>query len=140
MDNLDLFLIDEEAERKELEKYANFTYLYDIWLKNIEEGKALCSYFNRRGHERVAVYGMGMIGKHFVEQLKNTNVKVIYTIDRGVVNVNGKQYSYREANELLGLPDVIVVTPLMEYEDIKQLLNSEYECEIVSAEEIILSV
>ena len=72
--------------------------------------------------------------------MKNTNVKVIYTIDRSVVNVNGKQYSYREANELMGMPDVIVVTPLMEYEDIKQLLNSEYECEIVSAEEIILSV
>ena len=70
MNDIKYFIIDEEAEKRELEKYANFTYLFDIWLKNMEKGKNVSSYFERNGYKKIVVYGMGMIGKHIVEQLK----------------------------------------------------------------------
>ena len=140
LDKLELFVVDDEAEKKDLEKYANFAYLFDIWLKNIEDGKHLSSFFEQRGYKNIVIYGMGILGKHFVEQLKNTDIQVIYIIERMVANVNGKNYGCKEANELLEQPDAIVVTPIMEYETIKKLLTDIYRCDIISAEEVILSI
>ena len=93
-----------------------------------------------KSKEKVVIYGTGMIGRHIIGQLKNTNIQVVYTIERGVANINGRNYNYREIGKLVGQPDVIVVTPLMEYMEIKQLLSCEYKCDIVSAEEVILSI
>ena len=140
MNDIKYFIIDEEAEKRELEKYANFTYLFDIWLKNMEKGKNVSSYFERNGYKKIVVYGMGMIGKHIVEQLKDTNIQVLYTIERGVISASGKVYTSTEIDKLEEKPDVIVVTPLMEYVEIKEMLFNKYKCDIVSAEEVILSV
>ena len=65
---------------------------------------------------------------------------MLYTIERGVISASGKVYTSTEIDKLEEKPDVIVVTPLMEYVAIKEMLFNKYKCDIVSAEEVILSV
>ena len=134
------FIIDDKAERKEFEKYANFTFLYDIWLKNIEDGKKISDYFTKRNHKTIAIYGMGMVGKHLLKQLNDKDVKVVFTIERNIASYNNMQYSYDDIKVIAGTPDVIVITPLLEFEKIKEQLIVVFDTEVVSVEEVILSL
>jgi hypothetical protein len=134
------FIIDETAEKRELEKFANFTYLYDIWLNNMEDGKKICDFFYKRRYQNIAIYGMGMVGKHLYKQLENTGVKVMFTIERNIVNCNNRQYNCAEAGTVIGIPDVIVITPIMEFDKIRENLSKFYTSELVSVEEVVLSL
>ena len=135
-----LFQVDEQAEKKDLEKYANFTFLFDIWMRDMEDGKQAASFFWERGYKTAAVYGMGLIGKHLLRQLEHTGVEVLYTIEQGRISYRGGSYELEQIKTAAPQPDVIVVTPLLEYESIRDSLEKLTDCAIVSAEEVILSI
>ena len=48
--------IDETGEKKDLEKFANLTYLLDIWMNNIEKGTKIADFFKNRGYNSIGVF------------------------------------------------------------------------------------
>jgi hypothetical protein len=140
MDKKVQFEIDETAERHELEKYANFSFLYDIWMKNMENGKSISAFFSKRKYKTIAIYGMGMIGKHLLRQLKDTDIQVLFTIDGNIVRYGNQQICYEEIGTITEVPDAIVITPLLEFEKIGEKLRGVFDTAIVSVEEVILSI
>lgn len=134
-----LLCIDEVKERKDLEKYANYYFLMDFWMKNVEEGKPLSSFFEKRGYKSVAIYGMAALGNHLCIQLPK-ELQPIYTIDRGIITYENQQLTLEDNINKIAKPDVIIVTPIMEYTVIKEQILSLIDIDIVSLEEIILSL
>lgn len=130
---------DKEKEIKDLEKFANYYFLMHFWMKNIEDGKCLDTFFDNRGYKRIAVYGMGFLGMHLIEQLSD-RIKLIYTVDQGIVRYNGESFPISEFKDAASLADVIVVTPVTDYEYIKKMIMDNFDIDIVSLEEVVLSV
>lgn len=139
MENNLLFEIDEEKEKRDLEKYANFFFLLHFWMQFIEDGKSVNEFFYKRGYRKIAVYGMGHLGKHLIAQLSD-KLEVVYTIDQGLLQFDGEKYQLDKATDIVPKAEVIVVTPVMDYCQIKRLLKKSVDIDIVSLEEVILSI
>ncbi|MCM1047753.1 MAG: hypothetical protein NC433_04935 [Clostridiales bacterium] len=138
--DLSIYQIDNEAEQKCKEKFINFFYLLHFWMKAIEEGRDISSFFIDNGYNQAAIYGTGFLGNHLMTQLENSSFPVIYTIDKNIIRYNNAEHDLM--NDISNIPeaDVIVVTPIMEYKSIKEKLEKLTSSKIVSLEEVILSL
>lgn len=141
MINENLLKIDENKEKLLLEKYANFYVIFDYWLKLIENGKSVSDFFKKKKYEKIVIYGMASLGKHLKVQLEqHDNIEILYTIERENIDYQNQYYLLKEDIKKLPKPDVIIVTPVMEYESITEKLQELIECPIISIEEVILSI
>lgn len=74
---------DELRKAKELSsKHLDLFLLMNQWVKVKQEGKNLSLYFERNGYKKIAVYGMSYAGETLVNELKDSNTKVVYGIDQ----------------------------------------------------------
>ncbi len=134
-----LVCIDEEKEKENLEKYANYYFLLEIWLQNMEKGVTIDNFFKKRHYATIGIYGMAALGKHLQIQLEN-RITLLYTIDREIITYQNKRYSMKDNIQVLPKPDVIVVTPILEYVSIKEKILKNINVDVVSLEEVILSL
>lgn len=138
--NENIVIIDELTEKRNLEKYTSFYYLMNHWMKLLEQGISISTYFNDNNYSQIAIYGNGDIGKHLITQLEKDQKNVLCIIDR--TNVFYKDNIYKMNDDMVSsiMPDIIVVTPIMEYLSIKSELKNYFNTKIVSLEEIVLSL
>lgn len=115
---------------------ASIMHIFDRWLWIKEDGKSLASFFQVKGYKNIAIYGIGMVGKHLVAELEDGSVNVLYGIDR---QNKEWQYSFPIYEMDKGLPqaDVIVVTVAYEFEKIYRELKQKFMGKIISIEEIL---
>jgi len=117
-------------------RYEGYWRILDTWLGLKEEQISLESYFIDRNIHSIAVYGMGMLGKHLGKELENSSVCIEYIIDRkaDALWIGKKIYA---PDDDFPETDMIVVTATYAYTEIKRQLE-EKGCEnIVSLNEII---
>lgn len=136
----EIVVIDELTERKNLEKYTSFYFLMNRWMKLLEKGISISTYFTENNYSQIAIYGNGEIGKHLITQLEKDKKNILCIINR--TNVFYKNNTYKISDDIVSLikPDIIVVTPIMEYFSIKSELEFFFNTKIVSIEEIILNL
>lgn len=134
------FIIDEEKEKKLLEKYANFVFLLDFWMKLIEDGKDIDAFFRKRGYDNISIYGMGILGKHLKCQLENAGLSVLFVIDSDKIFYDDRCFNLDTEISRIRQPDVIVVTPIVEYKGIREKIEKLTTAKIISLEEVILSI
>ena len=120
----------------EWDKKNRYLHVYENWLMLKENGLGLKEYFVNNSVKKVAIYGYGRIGKNLYLELMNLGIIVEYIVDRqkGLKLDNIRTY---QPNEKLPLVDVIIVTPVMEYDNIVKSLKSIYDGKIVSLEDVI---
>lgn len=128
---------ESENSMKELsEKHLALFLLMSQWVKRKQEGKNLSAYFEKRGLKRIAIYGMSFAGETLVRELKDTETKVVYGIDRNVDDI----YTSLEMvsiNDKLKPVDAIVVTAITYFTEIQEQLESKVACPIISLEDVV---
>lgn len=128
------------SDLKEREKrYVSYWRIFDKWFSLRENGKDLSSVMQDRGMKKVAVYGIGMLGRHLIEELKDSSVSVLYGIDRRN-EVLQKEYPfpvYHVQEETLPEADAVVVTVAHQFYEIYQMLRQKIDCPIISLEELL---
>lgn len=116
-------------------------HLYDKWLWNLRYGKTIDGFFRDNFYNKIAIYGMGLIGMQVLEELKDSGIQVCYGIDQNA------QEKFVEGLDII-VPDVvkdlsrqvhaIVVTPIQYFFEIeKMLLELTQGTDIVSVEQIV---
>lgn len=120
----------------ELNKFRNYTRILEQWIALRQMAVPFPSWFEENGFHKIAVYGLGRIGQLLIKELAGSDVEVCYGIDKGQINglenikvVNPKG-EFDEA-------DLIVVTAMAEYSEIRRLLKKKIDCPVVSLEDII---
>ena len=86
---------------------------------------------------RVMIYGLGMLGKHLLNQLKKEKVNLVAAIDnKGGTNPDVKIY---KPDDKLPDADLLIVTVQYDYQRIKESLASKVgpDCTILSLEEVL---
>jgi len=129
---------DENALRElqnrndKFEKYVN---LLDCWMDLREKGISLKRYMQEHGYNKIALYGYGILGRHFLQELKGSQFEVAFIIDQQGSKLNADVPIYLPS-EQFPEADVIVVSPVFSFEDIKIKLKGR-NFNIVSLETIL---
>ncbi len=129
-----------EPPRKEKgDKYKSYYNMLTKWLELEEEGNPVDYLLKEPGYEKIAVYGMGNIGKHLCSVLKETDVEVVCGIDSYAEN-DVKDVTVFSINDELPEVDAIIVTIPFAFTEIQENLEKKVECPIVSLEHILFEL
>lgn len=118
------------------DKYEKFFSVLDLWMKLRDNRETVVDYFQKHGYKRIAVYGVARLASHLTAELKGSEIEIVYGIDRR------SDFLYA-AFPIYGLEDVwepvdvIVVTPVHDYETIKKELEQKGNYNVISLEEVI---
>lgn len=129
----------KKGKNKTDDKVYKFKLYYNVlnqWLMNKQEGKSVSEYFEVNGYDTIAIYGMGELGCRLYEELKNSNINIAYAIDKEA----GSPYSNIEVYSLeddLQPVDVIIVSAIFAFDQIKKELKKKVDCPIISLEDVI---
>ena len=102
-------------------------------------GRSFSAYLQSFGIRTVAVYGLGILGKHLINELRNNgDLEIKYTIDGDEdARANANVPVYKK-EEIRGLDaDVIIVTVIYAYESIKNELKKYTGTKIMSLEQVV---
>lgn len=127
---------DRIYDFKKYKKYEIFYNLMDQWKVLEEDGISLEFLLLKQGYRKIAIYGMAKMGMHVYRELKNSSIEVVYGIDRSINGIY-EDIEIKNPNGELEETDAVLVTAIMDYENIKQDLQGKIKCPIVSLEEIL---
>lgn len=125
-----------EDQKKMTEKNREQYLLLNQWLKLRQSGKSICNYLSEKGYKTVAIYGMGINGKRVIQELKDSEIEVLYGIDKKADSIVS-EINVLAADADLPETDAIVVSEPIYIEEITKLLKTKVHCPIVSLEEAI---
>lgn len=122
------------SDIKKLNKYLE---IYERWvdLKNVDDG--ICQFIKKNGFKRIAVYGVGHMGRNLCNELKKGGIKPVYLIDRNKAMIY-EDYPMYTVQDVLPESDLVVITPVIEYEEVAEILKEKLDCPLLSLEDIIL--
>lgn len=121
------------------DKHLALFLMMNRWVKVKQEGKNLASYFEEKGYSKVAIYGMSYAGQTLLNELRETDIKVAYGIDKkadGIyadIDIVTMEQDFDEV-------DVIVVTAVAFFEEIRKQLEEKAACPIISLEDVLYEV
>lgn len=128
-----------EERNEKVDKFKGYYNLLNQWLILKQEGKNLNEYFVANNINSIAIYGMGELGNRLYTELKESSVRIEYVIDQNVetvipsCKVVGKDEDFPEA-------DVIVVTAIFAFEEIKEELEAKTNIKIISLEDVVYEI
>ncbi|SFT57638.1 Glycosyltransferase WbsX [Selenomonas sp. GACV-9] len=135
-DSLSVLRKENESLNYLIAKYRGFWKVLDTWMTSMENGESPVDILKKMGYKKIAIYGYGMLGKHLVFQMKEKGMRVDYVIER------------QKGKETNGIPlfvldddlpfvDVIIVSVLYDYANIKNCIKKKLNVEIMSIEELL---
>ncbi len=106
------------------------------WLKN---SKSIEAYIINNGYKRICIYGMSYLGDCLASTLRNDGIEVICGIDRNADNLYNPYIPIYSLENSLPEMDLIIVTTIMYFEQIKSDLEIMLgkKIKIVSLEKIL---
>lgn len=122
--------------QKKVNQYRCYWKILDKWMLLKEEGRQAIDFLHKRGTRDIAIYGLGMLGKHLLSELKDSDIELIYGIDRKGEMPHWGFPVYTLQDEL---PEVstIVVTVQYEFPEIYRKLQGKTKAEILSIQELL---
>ena len=134
-----MYFLQKKKLAKEIEldeKNDAILKVYNKWMLLENEGLTVKDYLLRCGYKKIAVYGMHYLGENLCKALENTEIDIVYAIDK---NAN-RMYSGIEIlspNDFLEDVDAIIVTAFYYYDEREETLSSKLDCPILSFDDIL---
>lgn len=110
--------------------------IYTQWLALLQAGHFIKDYFEKYGMKSIAIYGYAEYANHLINELKGTDINVLYLIDKRNLYPYAGVPVYRPEDNLPEA-DVVVVTAIISYEEIRDDLSRKLTCQIISLEQIL---
>lgn len=118
------------------EKFVSYFNILNQWMTLKEEKISIGDYFVSHGYKRIAIYGMAEMANHLIKELEFSSTEIVYGIDRRADSIYGK-FPIFSTDQSFPEADVIVVTPVFDYENIKKELTGKVNCPIVPLDEVV---
>lgn len=118
------------------DKHLALFLMMNQWIKVRQKGKKLADYFEKEGYQRIAIYGMSYAGETLLDELKDTDITVVYGIDKKAdslyldVDIVTMDADLEEV-------DAIVVTAITFFDEIEEQLTTKIDCPVISLEDIV---
>ena len=130
-----VFQKNRKEQDKTNDKYFIYYNLLNKWMKQKEKDVLIAEKLKQKGIKEIAIYGMGDIARHLQHELRNTDVTVKYAIDKSELSVIDID-TYLPDSELPQV-DAVIVTPVLEYENICKFLKQKISCPVICIADLI---
>ncbi|MCI8376532.1 MAG: hypothetical protein HFI29_14055 [Lachnospiraceae bacterium] len=107
--------------------------LADELLQRTGSRPSLAEYFIKNGWQRVAIYGMGRLGKQLYDELKDV---VAYGIDRST-EIHYKGLPLKGPDDEFPPVNLVIITAVYDRKRIRILLSKKLQCKIMTLEEVL---
>lgn len=109
------------------------------------EKKEIADFFRDRGYRKIAIYGMGELGKCVLNDLKDSDIEISYIVDQAYNNfpqgIEGISVIGRDIISQQEEVDIMVVTVLYEFNQIVDALAEQIELEkIINLSDVVYSL
>ncbi len=129
---------DEMRQEKELNKKNDaILKLYNKWFGLRQDGKSIADYCKANGYHSIAVYGMHYLGESLCKELKDSDIKIEYAVDRNPNQGMDSEIKIYTPEEELKEVDAVIVTAFFFFDEIEADLCLKMDCPIISLEDII---
>lgn len=125
-----------ENNQQLVRKNDKIIQVLDEFLTIKQMGKNLNSYFKDNNYTKIAIYGMGHLGKRLYDELKAEDMNIAYLIDKKAEDIKEEIPVFIPGQELPDA-DVVIVTPVFYFHSIENELEQYIKCEIVSLEDVL---
>ncbi len=112
-----------KLQRKK-DKYETYWRIFDAWMSAKEEKRTAGSWLESNGIKSIAIYGMGMLGKHLLRELKESKIKICYAIDHRKENID-VDIPVVGDNEEFEDVDMVIVTVVDGTDEVVRLLREK---------------
>lgn len=126
-------------QEKKTEKFKQYYHVLNKWMQLNQKGISLEKYFLEHDYHTAAIYGMGEVGNLLWTELKNSDVKVEYGIDKGANACDG-DLMIVDIDDNLQPVDVVVVTAMFVFDEIAEKLEEKLDCPILSLEDVVYEI
>lgn len=130
-------VIKEKENTKQI--YKKYYDILNYWMEANMRGKSISVCLQEKGYQNIVIYGMGEMGNRLYEQLRETDIHVMYAIDKNPVSGYSELNVVGASMETTGV-DAVIVTPVYDFDKIKGDLEGSFDCTILSLEEIIFAM
>lgn len=125
----------KQVENKPDHLYRNLN-MVNQWLILKMKGMDIATGLKKQGISHVAIYGMGVYGRHLVRELSQTEIAIDYGIDQK------KMEPFMEVNVVKAksdLPevDLVINSVIYAHDEISQELKQLFKCPVVSLEDLV---
>lgn len=129
--------VQDVAEKKALsDKHLKMFKMMDRWVGIKQEGRNLAEYFEANGYQKIIVYGMHYAGERLIEELKNTDIRVVCGIDKKAQSILA-DVDVITKEDVIPEADVVVVTAISFFEEIESEMRDKVNCPIISLEDVV---
>lgn len=116
-------------------KYKDLFNLLNRWMTVKEKNVNLDTYFKTKGYTEVMIYGMGPIGIHIAEELRDSNVNIVCGMDRRKVDCASIEVI--ESGNDIPKCDAIILSVVTNRREISKTLSERTDIPIISIVDII---
>ena len=120
--------------KKQSDKYLNQLKLSVKWIKDYSK---VTDYVIKHKYKKVCIYGMSYMGDCLAELLNQNGVNVVCGIDRNAEHKYSPFMPIYNLSDNIPEADVIIVTVVGAYFEIKKELSEKTKIDIVSLENIL---
>lgn len=120
--------------RRKAEKFEAYFKIMDSWMSLLETNGMVSDNLIKMGIHSVLIYGYGVLGRHLLVELRETEIKVMGIVDRRKNELTAEVEIYIPTDELPQC-DAIVVTASYFMKEVKKQLGKEYR--LIRIEDII---
>lgn len=129
------FLKLKEYIESKIGKHSQYAQLEFVLadLKAIQVEK----YMRKKGYNTISIYGYGVLGKKFIDFMRDTQIKVAYAIDQNANAFTDSSMDLFSPEDELETVDVVIVSALFAFDEIKKKLEKKMSCEIVALDKLL---
>lgn len=124
---------------KRVDKFKSYYEVLNQWLMLKQEGKKIDTYFEKAGYRNIAIYGMGEVGNRLQKELEESEIKILYCLDKEAACLDADSNVIDMEDGLQGI-DVVIVTAMFAFDEIEEDLMAKVDCPIISLEEVIFAI
>lgn len=132
---IELMYISAKAIGRNKDKKICRLQQSECMLNMLEKGMKFTDLLPMGKESRIAVYGNGKIGKHVISELLKEEMKVCCIIDRISCTSVFENIPIFSPEDDLPSMDIVLVTVVDEYEEIKRKLLGKLDCPIINLAE-----
>lgn len=133
------WIITKQYNKKrdvQIARIQNNNDMLNQWLILKQNEISLDRILKEKGIFSIAIYGMGITGRHLVRELENKDVKIAYGIDMKI-NKPYKNISIFKLQKEMETVDAVINTVDYDKQNIIDKLHKYYTCPIFNLDELI---
>lgn len=125
-----LWRIQNEIQEK-LNKNTKYYNLFYNWFKVNQSGQSIANYLEKINCKKIGIYGMGKVGEILLNEIENSSLEVSCILEESLL---------KGSNDNAEKSDIIIVTPIFDYDNIKKKLKLFTKTRVISIEDLIVDI